>query len=187
MNIQTIEMPKKQALKAFREYRDAFRRDHQVRDGVLMRGYKALAKGKQVIDLGQVMKAAGVDEQSRPKLAIVRADARQVQLQAFNEGAARFWVDHRGNDHESRRFIQVPRGTFLWTVNTWDLRPLALVPSIPPRFRPTHALSNYHILWEADWQNAPRDPILLRRLDGMLFAVLAVWELTGLERAVLKG
>ena len=59
MNIQTISLPKEQAHQAFREYREAFRKDGQARDGVLMRGYKALAKGNQVIDLGHVIKEAG--------------------------------------------------------------------------------------------------------------------------------
>jgi len=191
MNIQTITMPRKEAHEAFREYREAFRRDGQARDAALMRGYKALAKGRQVIDLGDVMKVAGVDELQRPRLAICRADATRCRLEAWQDGALRFWMDREGGGHESRRFVAVPAGTFSWPTNTdvrWALRKFfAIVPMIPPRYRPVSALSNFHVLWEATWQTEPpKDPMLLRRLDGMLFAVLAVWDLSELERAVLR-
>ena len=43
------------------------------------------------------------------------------------------------------------------------------------------------ILWEAEWETVPRDPLLLRHLAGGLYAVMASWDLTPLERAVLKG
>lgn len=67
----------------------------------------------------------------------------------------------------------------------------AIVPTIPPRLRPPHNLSGYHILWEAEWGQEdvlpPGDPALLRHLGGDLYAVLAVWDLTPLERSVLAG
>src|SRR5207253_8584714 len=62
----------------------------------------------------------------------------------------------------------------------------AMVPIIPPHLRPADALSNYYILSEAHWSpEPPRDPFLLKRIDGFLFAVLAAWDLTEIERAVL--
>jgi hypothetical protein len=61
-----------------------------------------------------------------------------------------------------------------------------LVPIIPAPIRPTRRLDQYHILWEADWQAAPTDPILLQKLTGNLFVILAAWDLTELERAVLS-
>jgi len=190
MNVQTITMPRKEAYEAFREYREAFRRDGQVRDAALMRGYKALAKGKQVIDLAEAMKTAGLDAQGRPLLAVCRADAQRCHIEAWDTGGLRFWMDREGRDRESRRFVQVPNGTFTWPQGFifWKLRNWsALVPMIPPRYRPVSALSNFHVLWEATWQTEPpKDPMLLRRLDGMLFAVLACWDLTELERAVLR-
>jgi hypothetical protein len=48
-------------------------------------------------------------------------------------------------------------------------------------------LSNYHILWEADWEDAPVDPILLKQIDGNFFAVIAQWDLTNVERMVLRS
>ena len=63
----------------------------------------------------------------------------------------------------------------------------ARVPMIPPRLRADRALANYHILWEAEWINPPRDPLLLRHLGKFFYAVLATWDLTPLEQAVLAG
>jgi len=64
----------------------------------------------------------------------------------------------------------------------------AMVPSIPPSLRPPHSFASYYILWEAVWEPiAPRDPMLLRPLGNNLYAVVAVWDLTDLERAVLNA
>jgi hypothetical protein len=64
-----------------------------------------------------------------------------------------------------------------------------MVPLIPPRFRPSpRRLRHCHILWEVEqWtMTAPHDPALLRHVCGDLWAVLAVWDLTELERLVLS-
>lgn len=190
MNIPTMTMATKEARTRYLEYRRAVLKDPNPTDEALMHGYKTLAKGRQVIDLVDVMQTAGVDEQDRPRLAIVRADAQQVYCHRQSEGVCWFlikqWFDTP--NYASRLFVRLPDRTFRYKASeVWRLRDLqAIVPLIPPRHRPRFALSNYHILFEADWQDAPRDPILLRRVGGMLFAVLATWELTDLERAVLR-
>lgn len=73
----------------------------------------------------------------------------------------------------------------------WDRRRVqrAMVPLIPPALRPASDFKNFFILWEAEWQPdvAPKDPALLKHVGGDLYAVLAVWDLTELERAVLGG
>jgi hypothetical protein len=64
-----------------------------------------------------------------------------------------------------------------------------VVPLIPPKLRPKpRRLRHCHILWEVEaWAPvAPRDPALLRHIRGDLWAVLAVWDLTELERMVLS-
>ena len=45
-----------------------------------------------------------------------------------------------------------------------------------------------HLLWEPRWERRPRppgDPALLKHLAGPLYAVLATWDLTPVEQAVL--
>lgn len=44
------------------------------------------------------------------------------------------------------------------------------------------------MLFEAEWRpEPPKDPALLRHIGGDLYSVVAVWDLTELERAVLAG
>lgn len=65
-----------------------------------------------------------------------------------------------------------------------------MVPLIPPNLRPKDSLENYHILWDVQgsWFNEPpKDPFLLKHIDGDLFAVIAEWDLTDLEISVLKS
>jgi hypothetical protein len=62
------------------------------------------------------------------------------------------------------------------------------LPLVPLPLRPKRALTNYHVLWEAEWRRAvPVDPLLLRRLGkGDLWLVVAQWDLTPVEVAALS-
>jgi len=189
MDVPTISIPKEQALAAYKQYRQAVRDNpNNKEDRAIMLGYRALAKGRAIINIVDALRAAGLDEQGRPKLAIGMAHWQyahlnlRVPLLAFAER----------NGHMGKlRCVVVPSGTFAGNVKDgWEAprysRWRALVPMIPPPIRPASALSNYHILWEAVWEAAPpRDPLLLRHLGGYLYAVLAAWNLTELERAVM--
>jgi hypothetical protein len=64
-----------------------------------------------------------------------------------------------------------------------------IVPLIPPEHRPNrNRLPRFHILWEVEkWDpTPPRDPALLKWIGGDLWEVVATWDLTELERAVLQ-
>jgi hypothetical protein len=70
----------------------------------------------------------------------------------------------------------------------------AVVPIVPPAHRPAGAmLSQYSVLWEvAEWEALPKppvppgDPMLLKPLGHTgLYAVMAHWDLTDVERMVL--
>jgi hypothetical protein len=163
-------------------------------DEALMRGYRQLSLGMQVISLQDTIRAGGEDDQQRPRLAIARADEQTIRMARRADGSVTFeggWqrADHR--DPRTRRNVSVPAGTLSrlpdrqngWAGETVFAN--ATVPIVPPRLRPG-TLERYHILWEAEWRRvAPRDPALLRALGDGLYAVLAVWDLTELERAVL--
>lgn len=187
MNVQTITMSKKDALEAFRAYRKAVRERHSAEDVALMRGYKALAKGRQVLDVHDTFQRAGVDARGRPRLAISRADLGRVEMYYYRDGSARFSRRRGYHWQKGETFYRVllPAGTLPANRASGDAS--AVVPIIPPRFRPVHALRGYHVLWEAEWEDVPRDPMLLKHLSGALYAVLAAWDLTELERAVLRG
>jgi hypothetical protein len=190
MNLPTITMDREKAQEAFDQYRGSLLRRHNEEDAAIARGYKALARGTPLLKLSEALKRGGLDQDSLPRLAICRADAKWCWLRLDADGEAWFSMDPRFNDYATRRYVHVPEGTFenvRTATSRWN--PVrALVPIVPPPLRPRAALSNYHVLWEAEWQRtAPRDPALLRKLGGDLWAVVAVWDLTELERAVLSG
>lgn len=207
------------ARKAFLEYRRAVlaESDQERRkeyDG-LMRGYKAIAQGCQVLDLQQAMHVASIqDDTGYPRLAIARADHKWCRVSMSQNGSAAFYaVDTAGDIRQwpraGSRVTRLPAGTFpsiAWQPHpsqkytrgrvlpngvmrwSWDTGAAALVPLVPPQYHPKAALHNYHIVWDAVWQPAPPvDPLLVKHLAGMLYAIVAQWDLTPLERAVLRG
>jgi hypothetical protein len=208
MNLPTIEMPADQARAAFEEYRGAVLRARQqdlTSARRTVRGLKAgiakedraLASGHALIDLPKALAAAGTVAVGRqgdrlPALAICRADAKVCHCEVDRSGALRFRADQAIGTHVrltsgvNRDMVALPHGTLPET-NRFS-RARAIVPIIPPRLRPARGLGGLHVLWEAEWTlAAPIDPALLRHLGGDLWAVLAVWDLTPLEQAVVIG
>lgn len=189
MELNAIEMPKAEAKAAFLSYRKAVKERHNREDEQIMRGYRALAQGKAVINLRDAIAAGGEDEQRRPKLAVIRADAETCFMRRERDGAVYFHVQSNAwwGRADRRKRLQFPDGTLSpWVGGPFSIDAHAIVPNIPPALRPVHALSGYHILFEAEWRPvAPKDPALLKHLGGDLWAVLAVWNLTELERAVI--
>lgn len=47
----------------------------------------------------------------------------------------------------------------------------------------------FFVLWEVQrWESVPPvDPLLLRRLTNNLFSVLAEWNLSPVEQAIIRG
>lgn len=200
MNLNPMTMEQTAAEAAFKEYRGAFLAERNVIDGELMRGYKALKQGKQLIRLTETITAGGVDDLGRPRLAIARADETFVRFRRERDGSVVFAISvqrwGRGDAWAADRLFNLPADTLPRT-SLNDGQPYddgrrwrADMPIIPPRLRPAHKLTGYHVLWEAEWRRnrvrAAHDPALLKRIGGDLFAVLAVWDLTDLERAVLE-
>ncbi|WP_417382176.1 hypothetical protein [Gimesia sp.] len=44
----------------------------------------------------------------------------------------------------------------------------------------------YALPWETEWETISVDPMLLKHLGKSLYVVLAHWDLTPLEQAVLR-
>lgn len=186
MNVATIEMEPAKAKELWLEYRAAVREQNREEDRDIMTGYKALSEGKKIIDVHQAIARGGCDELGRPKLAIIRADAQWCWLDRHWGNSLRFSMEQNPRNNYTTRFITLRGELFGPEIQKLHGYHKALVPSIPPRFRPKGALENYHILFEAEWQAIPpKDPMLLRHLTGSLYVVLACWDLTELERAVL--
>jgi hypothetical protein len=142
--------------------------------------YKRIAQGKTVIRALESIRAAGVDAQGYPKLAIARADMTECWWRA-SRNSCTFGEDYPRKG--SRRTIRMD-----WEgLKSEPWRAQAIVPIIPVHLRPKRGLANYHILWEAEWtKRYPVDPYLLRRFGGDAWLVVAAWDLTDVERAVMS-
>lgn len=198
----TVEDPE-QAKVARDRYMEAARRSRSAMDRALAKSYAALAEGRALIDLDETMRAAGVDEVTKlPKLAVVRADFKQVFLRmvrwgdrdvrdsAIMAGVLDYTRDRVKTAAGTARF-DFPTGTFpvSETPRGWMDTHSAPVPLIPPQLRPADAYRNYFILWEVkEWKRvAPLDPLLLTHIQGHIFAVVAQWDLSPIERLVMNA
>lgn len=203
--LSLISMSRSEARKAFLDYKRAVKERHDAEDEAIMRGYRVLAQGKQLISLAETIQRGGFVEKVEqrwdhvtkrslpivvllPALACCRAHLKECWVSTESNGTVTFLSDPYYRGRKDRVSISgfEQRG-LVWSNADWK----AMVPIIPPGLRPAHHLRNYHILWEADWKKtrppAPRDPVLLKHIRGDLYAVVAMWELTKLERAVLSG
>lgn len=182
MNIQPLMSDKVAALEALNQYRK-HRDVYDKRDWEIERIYRAISQGKVVIDALAAIRRAGLDTRNRPLLAICKADAELCRFDANGDHATFGAVTGNFGWRSVTNKIKVP-----WSGIGHSARGAAKVPRIPPQHRPTSAkLENYHILWEADWTDIPTDPYLLRRIGKDAWIVLAAWDLTPVERAVLRA
>lgn len=194
MNVELIKIDPTVARAKLVEYRKAIARKHHSKAAAtaaveyekIAAGYEAAAKGLPLIELSKAMAMGGWDELGRPKFAVHRADRRRVRCNAYRDGSLRFDDPSRSSALDTWRFERVmpPRPAVEPVYGAW-----AIVPLVPPDVLPRANLdlSKRVILWEADWQAAPVDPMLLLPIGGDLYAVEATWDLTPLERAVIEG
>lgn len=187
MELATLNVSKDQARVAVREYRKAVSSHNRAEDRAILKGYNQIIKGRKLIELSKIIAAGGADERHRPRLAVIRADFQTCFVNARRDGSLTF-SPHEWPSGRTPGVISFADGTMpSWTTGEWSVRAQGVVPMIPPRHRPSADIAGYHILWEAEWHDVPRDPALLKHLGGDLYAVVAVWDLTDLEMAVLAG
>jgi hypothetical protein len=188
VNLSTIVIPEDEARARLAEYEAAIRQERNAQDEALAMGYRAAARGLPIIRLSETITAGGYfDDNNLPRIAVIRATEKQC------------YVRWSGNDLVYNDGVSRNQGALVgkWTVRVPIAEPPAgrrwhggqtVVPLIPPRYRPRWPrLGSCHLLWEVhSWTPVPpEDPALIRHIRGDLWAVLAVWDLTELERAVL--
>lgn len=168
-----------------------------LEDEELLIAYRALSRGQRILNIYTVLSNAGLEPSTRlPVLAIARAGTETVFLRAERWGAVTF---HREQwAHGRKPDVSIPRDRYpaeLWNDewrrqnNKVALPVRTSVPSVPAHLRPAN-LGDYYILWEVEeWRStvAPDDPILLKRLTDSTYVVVAAWDLTPVEQAVLEG
>jgi hypothetical protein len=195
MDTVNIAMTRGEARELYRTYKKHLHYSAPI-DRECMRAYQLIAQGRLIIKALESVVKAGVGADGLPKLAICRADAMSCTVRIETRGRATMRDTRyhprrarRGSnrDHmESRSLFEFPDGSFLGAAPVWAAE--GLVPVPPVHLRPRRGLENYHILWEAEWSRTPpRDPYLLRRIGKAdLWLVVAMWDLTEVERAALQ-
>jgi hypothetical protein len=173
-------------------------------DQILRDTYRAMSLGQRVLNLGSVLRTAGLNKKKLPVLAVGRADWKDVFLsynqyhgQTFTFGKSRYCHKNSRTGRWEDGALSFEHATFgnelsneAWRdSNNYSRLPAkAMVPSVPVWLRPEGHLSEYHILWEAEWEVAPPvDPLLLKHISGPMYSVITQWDLTPVERAVLEG
>lgn len=169
-------------------------------DTELLKAYRALYRGQQIIHMPSTLMKAGMDQHMMPKLAICKADGlkchlyfRDWRMMVFSHISSPFynkavWKSGKGpNVYTVQDEVRNEFRPHWRNANNYSNEATALVPAIPAHLRPDDP-SKYWILWEAEWsRKAPLDPVLLSRVNETMFAVVAQWDLTPLEQRVLEG
>lgn len=173
---------------AYLEYRALVKSGRATKqDAELRRAYREIYLGKKVLDINMAIGDAGLDAQGLPKLAIARADWAFVHAWMYD---GRFVFSAGGSWESNRKQTATHNVNVRIAGATRNAEGKAQVPMIPPAHRPPSAspLSGYRILFEAVWERRPPvDPILLKAIGGPFYVVLAQWDLSPLEQAVLRA
>jgi hypothetical protein len=196
MNVAQMTMPKAAAKRKLQAVRKQLHRRADAEYQALESAYQAAAAGRPLISLSDAFATAPRDEKGRPRLAIARADRVQVHLRTSNERCDFRAIARGGSfwDGRSMRNPQYNVGVAVPGMLSSVPDGYALVPIVPPDVRRSHSLETHFILWEVEqWSptqigaRPDRDPYLLKHLGGDLYAVIAEWDLTDIERAVMAG
>lgn len=203
MEVESYQMVRGKATEALADLRAVFKRNLALKkEGALVdmqRVYGHMSHhGGAVIDVPASIRKAGLNEDGDPRIAIIRADFTVCHLRKRDRGGfiisgySNMWKRPLKKDGD----CMMPEGSFTWKYEAGigvvrrDIN--TPVPLIPPAIlidEVKHSLKNYYILWEVEkWEPIPpKDPMLLKRLTPNLFGVLATWDLTELERAIIRG
>lgn len=199
MDAQTITMPAEEAKERLKAYRRQLHRKADAEFEAIAAGYEELAKGRRLIDVETALQACPRDAKGRPRLAIARSDRREVRYwrrtgeDVFGADAfASAWSNAGRGSSSLRRRFRVPLPSSQPSIEDG----YAMVPLVPPdalEAAGNPSLRKCYTLWEVEqWQEKTRvlpdrDPFLMQHLGGPLYVVLAEWNLTDLERAVMTG
>jgi len=199
MKVSTLIVSAAEAQAKLDQYRSITGKRRVKEDDKLESLYAAISKGARVLNLAAAFKQTGLNEKGEPKLAIARADWRDVHFRpraamgvqfsswSHIDGAGGFSPRAQWNHLATTQNIALPSGTFDNKALVGN-RLESPVPHTPPSVRPRFGLHNYHVLFEVkEWKAYPLDPFLLRRISGMLFVVEAEWDLTPLEAELLAS
>jgi len=138
----------------------------------VVRAAEAILRGARLLDVRDAVIKGGRNTSHLPKLAVARITWARVR---WNPDVSAY------ENPDDKHTDTLLRGVLL----IGGCAGRALVPPMPPAVR-TLAAKDDLILWEAEWRDVvARDPVLLRPFDGDVYELVAAWDLTDLERAIL--
>lgn len=212
MEIEKIQMPKEKAKVEWKKYIDLIKKRYDKYLEDMKNCMYHLSQGKDLIDINKVMEKAGINKNYQPKLAIARADWKELHFHKKDSGRGFFAGSNKSWFIKSDGDIDLPPETFIqwlrgkddlklksgetyqvdkseeWAIPNADIK--TKVPIIPAQLMPEGNLSKYYILWEVkEWEELPeqKDPLLLKRITENLFVILSSWEVTSLEQSIISG
>lgn len=209
MELEAIEVSREEVESELESIKQAIKEGYISRRTVLARDlmavYGHLKHGGKVVDIYKAFHDVGLNEEGHPKLAIVSFDARMCYLYKKNNGGAIFSKEakDRYRVHATRSIgdVELPPDIYAWNKdekgNLPHRRYKTMAPLVPPRviaiasakLTPQH----YHVIFEPElWVKSkvpppPRDPILGKMLTPNIFGIVATWDLTELERSIIRG
>lgn len=199
--IPKITLPKEQAREEWKKYCEVLKKRKENYLKVMKDAHYQMKEGRELIDVYKIMKEIGLNENNQPRLAIARADLKQVYFVKQDEGTG-FFSEDKSTWGDLKDNVALPQNTFdiHWERKagsesnaSWNIKDKELgtkVPIVPVEILPDGNLKSYYILWETnEWEELPetKDPILLKRISENLFAILGTWDLTELEQSVIRG
>lgn len=187
MDTTPVTLDRNEARALYRKYKEHLHYSSPI-DHEIMRAYQLIAQGRLIIKAVESVIKAGIGVDYLPKLALSRASAEFCYLNDINENGRCVMssTNKYRREHRAGTEFRFPIGSFPGIKHNWNAQ--ALVPTVPLHLKPGRGLANYHVLFEADWKKQPtRDPYLLRRIGiGDMWLVVAMWNLTEVERAALE-
>ena len=197
-------MPKEAAKEEWKKYNELLKTRKEKYLEQMKKCMFELKEGRELIDIYKVMEKVGVNKIYQPKLAIARADWKEVNFIKKDSGRGFFAQSDTSWANNSKGHIDLQPQTFMhWPRRKnaegkdigeeWGIansRIKTRVPIIPAMMMPEGDLSHYYILWEPKtWEELPetKDPLLLKRITENLFVILGAWDITPLEQSIISG
>ena len=202
-NTATLTISKEKAKVLYGEYLEVVktRKERYLAD--LKKTYYHLSKGHKVLDIFDAFKGSGVNKDGEPNLAISVAGRKEVIFFKGDIGSGVFSDSGNGKWGTHREDVILPSNVF----PDWETKAAPTeynkdkidvvretiktkVPIVPAHLLPPGKLDNYYILFEVERWNTipvPKDPFLLKRINANAFVVLAEWDVTDIEMAVIRG
>ncbi len=176
------------------------RRTALARD--LMAVYGHLKHGGKIVDIYKAFHKAGLDEDGHPKLGISSFDSKWCYLYKKKNGGAIFSNENKDSwtvyAVKGIGDTQLPADTYEWGEKFSEgTRFKCVAPVVPFRVISIASVKltpqHYHVIFEPEvWSKSkvptpPGDPILGKMLTPNIFGVIATWDLTELERSIIRG